>query len=85
MIDETLDLIAGRLSECFHRAEISRVRLDQIRIQLMVANDLIKTIADRAVSPVSIRRLCGSFFDSGTGCELSATAPISSTEQIPIP
>ena len=86
--DEGFDLFAGGFAEGFGAAEIDGVGLDQVGIELVLADQLAEAVADFGAAVVSVLPLTGwggSFFDSreeGTG---SANEPISSTEQMPMP
>ena len=56
VLDEVLDPFTGGLPKCFHPAEVSRVRLDEVRIELVLANELAEAIPNCA-SAVSVVRL----------------------------
>ena len=86
MRDEVLDLFAGSIAKGLDRAEIGGIGLDQVGIELMLADDLAEAVANlRAAVAVPVGGLWGSFFASGEACGGSAKDPISSTEQMPIP
>ena len=55
--DEVLDLFARGFPKRFHPAEIGRIGLDQVGIQLMLADDLAEPIADCATAAVAVGRL----------------------------
>ena len=88
MGDEGFDLLSGGFAEGLGAAEVDGVGLDQVGVELVLADELAEAVADLGspiVSVLPIDRLRGSFFDSreeGTG---SANDPISSTEQMPMP
>jgi hypothetical protein len=58
MCDEVLDLFAGRITQNLDRAEVDGICLDQVRIELMLADDLAKAVAElrAVVVPVAIGR-----------------------------
>lgn len=59
MRDEVLDLLAGRIAKRLNATEIGRIGLDQVRIELVLANQLAEAVANlgAAVVPVSVCRL----------------------------
>ena len=64
--DEVFHLLAGGIAKRLDPAEIGRIRLDQVGIELMLADDLAESVANRAAAVVSVGRLwAGSFLDSG--------------------
>jgi len=84
--DKSLDLLAGGVAQCLGAAEIRRVRLYQGWIELMLADDLAKTIPDCGTPPqLPFAGWGGTFRDSRDGWRGSAKDPSSSTEQLPIP
>ena len=87
MRDEVFHLLAGGIAKSLDAAEIGGVGLDQVGIELMLANDLAEAVANlrAAVVPLPLAGCGGSFFDSREDCGGSAKDPISSTEQMPIP
>ena len=44
LLNELLDLLPGRVLQCFRAAEIDSVSLHQLRIELVLANDLAEAI-----------------------------------------
>ena len=54
MGDEVLDLFAGGFPQSLYAAEVGGVGLNQIGIELMLANDLAKTIANLRAAMVSV-------------------------------
>ena len=86
MLDEVFHLLAGGFAKSLDAAEIGRIGLDQVGIELMLADDLAKAVANlRAAMPFPLAGCGGSFFDSWEDCGGSAKDPISSTEQMPMP
>jgi hypothetical protein len=81
--DEVLDLFAGGFAQGLHAAEIGGVGLDQVGIELMLANELAEAIANRRAPWFPLVGCGGSFFDSGE--KRGSADPISSTEQMPMP
>src|SRR5207245_11262331 len=57
MSDKVFDLLAGGFTQGRYAAKIHCVGLHQIRVKLMVADDLAKPIADLRPTVVSIGRL----------------------------
>ena len=57
MRDEVLDLFPGRFAKSLDAAKISCVGLDQVGIELMLANDLAKAVADFGAAVVPVGRL----------------------------
>src|SRR5207244_3531675 len=84
MSDKVFDLLAGGFTQGRDAAKIHGVGLHQIRVKLMVADDLAKPIADLRPTVVSIGRLRRNLAHLPIGFRLG-TEPISSTEQMPIP
>jgi hypothetical protein len=77
--DEVLDLFPASLSKSFRTAEVDGVGLYQFGVELVLADDLAKTVADLGATAVAIRV---------SWRELLAVfgiVPISSTEQMPMP
>ena len=87
MRDEVLDLFAGGIAKRLDGAEVGRIGLDQVGIELMLADDLAEAVANlrAAVVPFPLAGCGGSFLDSREACAGSAKDPISSTEQMPMP
>ena len=87
MRDEVFHLFAGGIAQGLDAAEIGGVGLDQVGIELMLADDLAEAVANcgAAMVPLPLAGCGGSFFDSREDCDGSAKEPISSTEQMPIP
>jgi len=74
---EVLDLLASGIAQSLYATELSRVALDQVRIELMLADGWQRR--SRTVRPPKFPLPlagCGAFL---------LTEPISSTEQMPIP
>ena len=86
--DKTFDLFAGGLAEGFGAAEIDGVGLDEVGIELVLADQLTEAVANLGAAVVSVlsvdrlRRKLLRLPGGGTG---SANEPISSTEQMPMP
>src|SRR3954447_19703015 len=55
MIDETLNLISRSVAQRLHAAKIGGVRLDEVGIELMLADDLAETISDGAATTTTVR------------------------------
>ena len=86
MGDEGFDLLAGGFAEGFGAAEVDGVGLDQVGIELMLADQLAEAVADLGATVVaSFTGWGGNFFDSREDGAGSANDPISSTEQMPMP
>ena len=62
MGDEVLNLLAGRLAQGLGPAEVDGVGLDQVGIELMLADDLAEAVADSGAAIVPVGRLCGDLF-----------------------
>src|SRR5579864_1859717 len=60
--DKILDLFARCFPKRFHAAEISGIKFDQIRIELMLADDLAESVAHSAATPVTVCRLRAKLF-----------------------
>jgi hypothetical protein len=88
MNDEAFNLLAGGLAEGFGAAEIDGVGLDEVGIELVLADQLAEAVSDLGATVVSFFPLTGwgdGFFDSREDGQGSANEPISSTEQMPMP
>ena len=86
MRDEVFDLLAGGVAKGLDAAEVGRIGLDQVGIELMLANELAKAVANlRAAVAISVGRLRRELLRLSGDCGGSAKDPISSTEQMPIP
>jgi hypothetical protein len=82
------NLLVGSLSAQLGAAEIDGIELDEVGIELVLANQLAKAFANLGAAVVSVLLLTGcggSFVDSRKGGVGSANEPISSTEQMPMP
>jgi len=55
--NEGLDLLASSIAQGLHAAEVSRVGLDQVGIELMLADELAKSVANGTTAAVSVGRL----------------------------
>jgi hypothetical protein len=83
--DKVLDLLARGFAEGLGAAEIDGVRLDEVGVELVLAEELAEEVADLGSAVVSVFPIDRLFFDrreEGTG---PSNDPISSTEQMPIP
>ena len=85
MLDEVLHLLAVRVAQSLYAAEIGRVSLDEVGIELMLADNLAESVANLVRPPFLLAGCGGNFFGSGAEWDGSARDPISSTEQMPIP
>ncbi len=86
--DEAFDLFAGGFAEGFGAAEIDGVGLDEVGIELVLADQLAEAVANlgsAVVSVLSIDRLGRELLRLPGGRSGSANDPISSTEQMPMP
>jgi hypothetical protein len=80
MSDKALDLLAGGFAEGLGAAEIDGVRLDQVGIKLVLADELAEAVADFGTAIVSVLaidwlgrkllRLAGRWSRLGKGAEL---------------
>src|SRR2546425_205697 len=55
--DEVPDLLAGSFAQGLGPAEVGGVGLDQIGVELMLADDLAQAVADSGAAVVPVRRL----------------------------
>ena len=88
MNDEGFDLLAGSLTEGLGPAEIDRVGLDQVGIELVLADQLAEAVANFGavvVSVLAIDRLGWDLLRLPGGRGRSCNDPISSTEPVPLP
>ena len=86
MRDEGFHLLAGGVAKGLDAAEVGRISLDQVGIELVLANELAEAVANLAgYRSFPLAGCGGSFFDSREDCGGSAKEPISSTEQMPMP
>ena len=69
----------------FSAAEVDGIGLDQIGIELVLADELAEAVADLGAAVATIDRLGRQFLGSREGGSDSANDPISSTEQMPMP
>src|SRR5207302_7845728 len=65
--DEVLNLLASGVAQSLGPAKISRIGLDQVGIELMLANDLAEAVADFGAAAVPIRRLWRKLFRLSIG------------------
>jgi hypothetical protein len=82
---EPFDLLTGGFAEGLGTAEINGVGLDEVGIELVLADQLAEAVADLGATVVSFFPLTGCFFDSRKDGPASANERISSTEQMPMP
>src|SRR5439155_26549194 len=61
MGNEVLDLLAGSLTQSFDSAKIRGITLHQIRVELMLADDLAETVAHLGSAIIPVSRLRGLF------------------------
>ena len=87
MSNEILHLLASGITQGLHAAEIRCVGLDQVGIELMLANNLAKAVANPRATVIPVPcRLRRELLRFSGGLRLSRDSePISSTEQMPIP
>ena len=84
--DEVFHLFAGGIAKRLDAAEIGCIRLDQVGIELMLADDLAESVANRTDCHVPVGRLRRQLLRLWRGLRRARRAdPISSTEQMPIP
>ena len=65
--DEGFYLFTGSIAKRLDAAEVCRIRLDQVGIELMLTDDLAESIANGATMPFPFVGCGGNFFDSGDG------------------
>jgi hypothetical protein len=85
---KALDLLAGGFAEGLGTAEIDGVGLDQVRIELMLADELAEAVAyfgAAIVAVLAIDRLGWDLLRLPGGRGRSCNDPISSTEPVPLP
>ena len=83
--DEVFDLLTGGFPKSLGAAEIDGVGLDQVRVELVLTNQLAKAVTDSGTAVVSINGMDPQFRRSREDETGSPNEPISSTEQMPIP
>ena len=71
MLDEGLDLLAGGFAQTLGPAEVNGVGLDQIGIELMLADDLAEAVADSGATIVPVGRLRRELLRFASGFERS--------------
>jgi hypothetical protein len=59
--DESFYLFTGGITKDFHRAEVGGIGLNQVGIELMLADDLAESIAHDTSAAISVGRLRGQF------------------------
>lgn len=75
--DEAFHLFAGSFAKRLDAAEVRCIRLDQVGIELMLANDLTETVADfgASVVPIAIGRLWRKFLRLSGGLRWLGEGP----------
>ncbi len=86
MRDEVFHLFAGGIAKRLDAAEVGGIGLDQVGIELVLANNLAKAIPNFRAAVVPVGRLWRKFLRRSRGLRwFGANDPISSTEQMPMP
>ena len=86
MRHKAFDLLAGGFAEGLGAAEIDRVRLDQVGIELVLADELAEAVTDLgAAVAIAIDRLRRRSWIPVRAELTPLKDPISSTEQMPMP